>query len=55
MIITTAILASLFVLGMWAGAIINGGLQLSSTDFILMVWCFLLTVFITFPSGGEDE
>lgn len=55
MIITSALLGVIFVLGMWFGAVVNGGLVVSSTDFILMVWCFCLTAFITFPFGGDDE
>lgn len=55
MIITTAVLGLFLILGMWLGALVNGGLHVNSTDFILMVWCFILTVFITFPHGGDDE
>lgn len=52
MIITTAVLGLFLILGMWLGALVNGGLHVNSTDFILTVWCFILTVFITFPHGG---
>lgn len=55
MIITTAILGGIFILGTWFGAIVNGGIAVNSTDFILMVWCFILTTYITFPKGGDDE